>query len=120
MYSISTKDRTDEKAPKKERETNQRITTRNSQLAVGDIAPGQQNINSGADSTKNFPQPAPMMQQPKVDTTDRRQIEDQNEDKSRTTKETLDDIKRCHYKEKKKKEQNQMEQCPLQVSKSLF
>ena len=43
---------------------------------------------------------------PRIDATDRRQIEAQNEDKSHTTKEALDDIKRVHYKEKKKKEQN--------------
>ena len=88
--------------------------------AVGDIATGQQNISSGAASTKNFFQPAPMMPQPKVDTTDRRHIEAQNEDKSQTTMETLHDIKRCHNKEKKKKEQTQIEQCPLRVSKPLF
>ena len=47
--------------------------------------------------------------QPKIDATDRRQIEAQNEDKSHTTKEALDDIKRTHYKEKRKKEQNNMD-----------
>ena len=46
---------------------------------------------------------------PRIDATDRRQIEAQNEDKSHTTKEALDDIKRVHYKEKKKKEQNNSE-----------
>ena len=48
------------------------------------------------------------IQQTKIDATDRRQIEAQNEDKSRTTKETLDDIKRIHQKEKKKQEENNM------------
>ena len=43
---------------------------------------------------------------PRFDATDRRHIEAQNEDKSRSTKETLDDVKRVHYKEKKKKEPN--------------
>ena len=43
--------------------------------------------------------------QPKLDATDRRYIEAQNEDKAHTTKETLDDIKRVHQKEKRKKEQ---------------
>ena len=43
--------------------------------------------------------------QPKTDATDRRHIEAQNEDKAHTTKETLDDIKRVHQKEKKKKEE---------------
>ena len=56
--------------------------------------------------------PAPTIQQPKIDATDRRQIECQNEDKSHSTKETLDDIKHIHYKEKKKKEQNNMEPGP--------
>ena len=50
---------------------------------------------------------APIMQS--TDATDRRNIEAQNEDKSRTTKEALDDIKRIHVKEKKKKEQNSVE-----------
>ena len=50
-----------------------------------------------------------MIPQPKIDATDRRQIEAQNEDKSHTTKEALDDIKRTHYKEKLKKEQKYME-----------
>ena len=49
---------------------------------------------------------APTIPRPRIDATDRRQIEAQNEDKSHTTKEALDDIKRVHYKEKKKKEQN--------------
>ena len=48
--------------------------------------------------------------QAKIDATDRRQIEAQNENKSHTTKETLDDIKRIHHKEKKKKEKNDAEQ----------
>ena len=53
--------------------------------------------------------------QPKIDATDRRQIEAQNEDKSHTTKEALDDIKRTHYKEKRKKDQNNpMQSEPMQ------
>ena len=50
---------------------------------------------------------APIIQS--TDATDRHYIEAQNEDKSRTTKEALDDIKRVHYKEKKKKEKNSVE-----------
>ena len=50
--------------------------------------------------------------QPKIDATDRRQIESHNEDRSHTTKEELDDIKRTHYKEKKKNEQSNMDHCP--------
>ena len=68
----------------------------------------------------------PKIQQPKVDATNRRQIEAQNEDKSHTTKEELDDIKCTHYKEKAKKEQSIMEPGPSginnqrQVSKTLI
>ena len=47
----------------------------------------------------------PRLPQSKIDATDRRHIEALNEDKSHTTKETLDDIKRVHQKEKRKKEQ---------------
>ena len=56
---------------------------------------------------------ATFIPQGKIDATDRRQIEAQNEDRSRTTKEELDDIKRTHYKEKKKKEQRIMLQLPF-------
>ena len=74
-------------------------------------------INYGADRTFTnnclpttpsktfFPQPK-WVPQPKLDATDRRQIEAYNEDKSHTTKEQLDDIKSTYNKEKKKKEQN--------------
>ena len=51
----------------------------------------------------------PKITQTKIDATDRRQIEAINEDKSHTTKEALDDIKSVHFKEKQKKEQNDME-----------
>ena len=54
--------------------------------------------------------PTPKIPQPKIDATDRRQLEAHNEDKSRSTKEELDDIKRTHYKEKKKKGQDNMGQ----------
>ena len=53
---------------------------------------------------------------PKIDATDRRQIEAQNEDRSHSTKEELDDIKRTHYKEKKKKEQSNMEPGPSGIN----
>ena len=61
--------------------------------------------------TSNMPVATPKITHPKIDHTDRRQIEAQNEDKSHTTKEALDDIKRTHYKEKKKKKQDSMETC---------
>ena len=71
---------------------------------------GKQGVSSGAASTHSLHPPATMMLQPKIDATDRRQIEAKNEDKSHTTKEELNDIKSTHYKEKRKKEQNIMEQ----------
>ena len=58
---------------------------------------------------QTFGSPSPTVPRPQIDATDRRQIEAVNEDKSHTTKEALDDIKRIHYNEKKKKEQNNME-----------
>ena len=60
--------------------------------------------------------PTPKKHQPKIDATDRRQIEAQNEEKSYTTKEALDDIKRTHFKEKKNKEQNNMEPGPSEMN----
>ena len=47
--------------------------------------------------------------QPRIDATNRRQIEAQNEDKAHTTKETLDDIKRIHQKEKNKKQETDID-----------
>ena len=92
---------------KKDRESNQQIS------AVGDQGRRKQDIFSDAGmAAANFSQPAtPKIPQLKIDATDRRQIEAHDEDKSHTTKEELDDIKHTHYKEKKKKEQNDMEQC---------
>ena len=58
----------------------------------------------------------PKIQYPKIDADDRRQIEAQNEDKCHSTKEELDDIKRTHYKEKKKKEQLSMEPGPSGIN----
>ena len=57
----------------------------------------------------NLLPPTPKITQTKIDAADRRQIEAINEDKSHTTKEALDDIKSVHFKEKQKKEQNDME-----------
>ena len=62
-------------------------------------------------STNNLIPSTPMRPQPKIDATDRRQIEAQNEDKAHTTKEEFDDIRDTHKKEKKKKERKVMEQC---------
>ena len=110
-------------APKKERQNPQRSSRRNSQLAVGavgDSVARQQIVNSRAaiDSGSNFIPPTPQTPQPIVDT-DRRHTEFLNEEKSRTTKEELDDIKHTHYKEKKKKEQNEMERSQNVVSKTI-
>ena len=72
---------------------------------VGDQVERRQDVVSGVG--RLAPQwSTPPVTQPKIDATDRRQIEAQNEDKAHTTKETLDDIKRIHQKEKKKKEEN--------------
>ena len=60
-------------------------------------------------SSHDLPPQPKWITQPKIDATDRRQIEAQNEEKSHATKETLAYIKRVHYKEKKKKEQNNIE-----------
>ena len=55
------------------------------------------------------PMPATRILTPKVHDPDRRLIDAIGEDKSHTTKETLDDIKRIHQKEKKKNEQNNVQ-----------
>ena len=101
--------------PKKERQTPQRSSRRLSQEGVGDVGdriarPQIFNSSSGAAMAPGscYLQQPPFAPPPKVDT-DRRNIEALNEDKSRTTKEELDDIKHTHYKEKKKKEQHDME-----------
>ena len=67
-------------------------------------------------SAHNLHPPTPNIPQSKPDATDRRNIEALNEDKSHTTKEALDDIKRTHYKEKKKKEQLSMEPGPSGIN----
>ena len=70
---------------------------------VADQVEKRQDVSVGA---SNFaPTVTSTVPQPKIDATDRRHIEAQNEDKAHTTKETLDDIKRVHQKEKKKKEE---------------
>ena len=61
---------------------------------------------------------------PKIDATNRSQIAAHNEDKSHTTKEALDDIKRVHRKEKNKKEQTNIDKYEIdsegQVRKLLI
>ena len=108
LYFASTKIIIDKVTSNKEMETNQRDSR------AGERVTRRQDVNSGAtiDSTNNFLPSTPKIAEPKIDATDRRGIEAQNEEKSHTTKEELDDIKRTHYKEKKKKkkkEQNDME-----------
>ena len=80
---------------------------------VADKVERKEDVVSGARNLLQTPKGSTAtIQQTKIDATDRRQIEAQNEDKSRTTKETLDDIKRIHQKEKKKKEENNMNMYP--------
>ena len=59
--------------------------------------------------TQNFGSPNPMVLRPQIDATDRRQMEAVNEEKYNSSKETLDDIRCVHLKEKKKKEQKDAE-----------
>ena len=107
-----TKERVDKTMAKKDREFNQQI----SGSGVNDLR-NQGVFPGGAMSVgNNSVLPTPKIPQPKVDAIDRRQIESHNEDKSHTTKEELDDIKRTHYKEKKKKEQSNMEPGPSGLS----
>ena len=79
---------------------------------VGDKEKRTQDTTSVAPMSPNnsLAAPTPNIQQLKIDATDRRQIEAQNEGKSHTTKEVLDDIKQIHDKEMEKKEQDSMEQ----------
>ena len=71
----------------------------------------RQGTSSGTVTTtgNNLHPPTSKISLSKIDATDRRHIEAQNEDKSHSTKETLDDIKWVHQKEMKKKEQNNIE-----------
>ena len=64
---------------------------------------------------QKFGSPNPIVLRPQIDATDRRQIEAVNEDKSHTTKEALDDIKRIHKKEEKKKELSNAETYPTEI-----
>ena len=76
---------------------------------LADKVERKQDVVSGARNLLQTPKGSTAtIQQTKIDATDRRQIEAQNEDKSRTTKETFDYIKRIHQKEKKKHEENNM------------
>ena len=97
----------DKIAPKKEKEDNHQIN------AVSNKDTSKEDVIYGAaiaQTSNLLPSPS-RIPQPKIDATDRRQIEAQNEDKSHTTKEELDDIKRTHYEEKQKKEQAIIEPC---------
>ena len=77
-------------------------------------------IPSNPYSSINLPPQASKAQQPKIDATDRRQIEAQNEDKCHSTKEELDDIKRTHYEEKQKKEQAIIEPCQSGMNNQIL
>ena len=106
LHSISTKIFTDKISSNKVRETKQQIST------VVDKVERKQGVVYGPAVAYNYnlPPSTSNISQPKTGATDRRQIEALNEEKSHTTKETLDDIKRIHHKETKKKEQNNIEQ----------
>ena len=123
FYSLSTKINADKMSPKKELEASQR--TSGEIISMEDKGMRTQDgtdfvwLTNGVwlrrepsmASNYNLSSASTKMPQPKIDASDRRQIEAQNEDKSHTTKEALDDIKRVHNKEKRKKEQNNMERC---------
>ena len=112
FLSIYNKVPSDKKTAKNQREDNHQIRT------VGAEVTRRQVVNSGATmtSTNNLHLPTPMIPQPKIDATDRRQIEAQNDDKSHTTKATLDDIKHTARKEKMKKEQKALDRCPIRTN----
>ena len=105
------KTRADNTASQNEPESDYQISAFGNKVVDVWYVKNIQNLNSGAAmaSTSTLLPATPKMPQPKIDATDRRQIEAQNEDKSHATKEELYDIKRTHYKEKKKKEQNNVE-----------
>ena len=96
----------DKSTPTKDREASQQIRP-----IVEDSRAAQTSTNNMPvpSITSNVRLPTPRIPQPIIDVTDRRQIEAQNEVRSHTTKETLDDIKHIHYEEKKKLEQNDIE-----------
>ena len=88
--------------PIKDREANQQIRNIESREPRNDKDTSEAVLTSPL----NLLSSTPRIPQPKIDATDRRQIEAINDDKYHSTKETLDDIKRVHLKEKNKKEQN--------------
>ena len=98
---------TDKIATTKDKDANQQLINLANQLKNQNASV---QIPYNPSSAHNLLPHASRTPQPKIDATERRQVEAQNEDKSHTTKETLDDIKRIHHKEKKKKENNDAEQ----------
>ena len=76
---------------------------------IVDKAPIKERTVSGSVTPSSLYSSTSKIPQLKVDATDRRQIEAVNEDKYNSTKETLDDIRCVHLKEKKKKEQKDAE-----------
>ena len=112
FFSFYTKVPTDITTAKSEREGNHQISGVHREITRTPV------VYSGAamNSNYNLRPPTSNQPQPKIDATDRRQIEAQNEDKSHTTKDTLDDIKRIHYKEKQKKELSNMEPGPSGIN----
>ena len=112
FFSFCAKVPTDITTAKNEREGNHQISGVHRDITRTPV------VYSGAAMTSiyNLRLPTPMKPQPKIDATDRRHIEAQNEDKSHTTKAALDDIKHTHYKEKQKKELSNMEPGPSGIN----
>ena len=112
FFSFYTKVPTDITTAKNEREGNHQISGVHREITRTPV------VYSGAavTSTYNLRPPTPKKLQPKIDATDRRQIEAQNEDKSHTTKAALDDIKHTARKEKMKKEQKALDRCPIRTN----
>ena len=112
LFSFYTKVPTDITTAKNEREGNHQISGVHRETTSTPVVYSRAAITS----TYNLRPSNPKIPQSKIDATDRRQIEAQNEDKAHTTKDALDDIKRTHYKVKKKKEQSNMEPGPSGIN----
>ena len=98
---------TDKITPTKVRETNQQVSKVEPKVERKEVAVYRPVMSS---ATNFLPSTSFNHPQPKIEATDRRQIEALNEDKSHTTKEALDDFRRMHLNENRKKEQDNMEQ----------
>ena len=109
FHSMFTKILTDKIQEEKDRETNQQTSLAVVKTERQEFASSAASCGFLVASAHNLPPPTSRILQPKIDATDRRNIEALNEDKSHTTKEELDEIKRVHQKEKIKKEEDNIE-----------